>query len=120
MGIIIAVDTKAVADVNDPSDAWDWLMSVHGLPNELFDKGSGIHPSWEDLPMKFFWNGHKYIITKVENIKRLHDEQVSDGSQRARKEMGKFYPFERDIPSAVEPGEESEGDDEDDGMSTAY
>lgn len=95
MGIIICVDSKAVADVGDPSDACDWLMTEYGLPKELFIKDAehpAIGPTWEDLPLKFYWNGRKYMLGKIDNLRQIHEreQQVAERGYGTGKEMGKF------------------------------
>lgn len=99
MGVIICIDSKAVADVNDPSDASDWLILEHGLPQELFIKNHQnpvIGISWDDLPLKFYWNGHKYMLSKVENIRKIHEHEqtIFERSAGTGKEMGKFRTVE--------------------------
>ena len=53
---------------NDPSDAWDYLIGVKGLPRNIAiksqpDKGW----EWNDLPFRFAWDG---VIFDLEVVKR--------------------------------------------------
>ncbi len=99
MGVLICIDSKCVADCAEPTDAWDWLMSEHGLPEDLFQKADSdfglVKPTWSDLPVKFFWKGHKYMVSKVDNLRKQHESEqpVLERSPGTRKEMGKFFPF---------------------------
>ncbi len=96
MSVLICIDGKCVADCNDPSDAWDWLILEHKLPKELFTKELPDRgPTWEDLPLKFWWNCHRYMVSKVDNLRRQLESEcpVLERSPGTRKEVGKFFPF---------------------------
>jgi len=99
MGVLISINNKCVADCAEPTDAWDWLISEHALPEGLFQKVDDEHelirPTWSDLPLKFFWKGHRYMVSKVDNLRRQHEHEcpVLERSPGTRKEMGKFFPF---------------------------
>jgi hypothetical protein len=88
MGVLICIDGKCVADCNDPKDAWEWLILEHDLPPELFLKEKPNQtPTWEDLPLKFWWNYHRYMITRVDNLKKTDNTL----SIEQPKTTGKFY-----------------------------
>lgn len=65
-GIDVLIDGRCVSNHNDPSDAEDWLIRL-GLPRKLFLKRlPDGGPSWEDMPLNFFWNCHQYTVKKAE------------------------------------------------------
>ena len=62
MSVEVLIDDRVQCKLNDPSDAADWLIH-DGLPRELFLKTKPDGgPSWNDLPLNFYWNCHKYTV----------------------------------------------------------
>ena len=80
-------------DFNDPSDAWDYLISFGKMPKKMFiKKEPDLGLGWNELPLKFGWDGsiyEVYVNKDKGSMDKIKTEGTFDELMENRKALAK-------------------------------